>query len=128
MTSYESGECAFEPDIVQIPCVECGKGTGQTGTCKDVGFCVTCREEFISAGVEAGRTRKESETSFSEMLVTMIEGRGYRSKFKPQQRVLHLSRHGSPFCGIKGGPHPLTANADEANCKRCLKVLNGELK
>lgn len=116
------GECAFEPDITEILCVECGKGTGQTGTCRDAGFCAACREEFIESGIAAGHTRQESERSFSEMLITMIEGRGYNSKFKPQ-RVLHLSRHGSPYCGIKGGPHPMTDNANESNCKRCLKSL-----
>lgn len=115
-----SGECAFEPDITEIHCVECGKGTGQTGTCKDVGFCVACREGFITSHVAVGHTRREGETSFSEMLITMIEGRGYNSKFMPQ-RVLHVASDGKPLCGAKGGPHPITANCDESNCKRCLR-------
>jgi hypothetical protein len=114
-------ECAFEPDISEILCVECGKGTGQTGTCKDLGVCMACREDFISSGVAIGFTRREAEISFSEILITMIEGRGYNSKYKPR-RVLHFARSGTPVCGIKGEPHPVTTNVSESNCKRCLKI------
>jgi hypothetical protein len=121
----EFGECAFEPDMTEIRCVECNRTTGRMGTCRDVDFCAACREEFITSGVSVGFTRKEAEVSFSEMLIAMIEGRGYNSKFKPQ-RVMHLSRHGSPYCGIKGGPHPLTEDVNQSNCKRCLKVVASE--
>lgn len=105
-------ECAFEPQSTEIRCVECDKPTGAMGTCRDVGFCAECR---------AGYVAEESigEAGFSEMLISMIEGRGYNAKYKPR-RVLHLSADGKPICGVKGGPHPLTENKNEANCKRCV--------
>jgi hypothetical protein len=108
-------ECAFEPDMMEIHCVECGKNTYQTGTCEDVNFCAGCRQDYIDSQTAVGYTVREAEISF----ITMIEGRGYKARYKPQ-RVLHLSRHGSPYCGIRGGPHPLTANVNETNCKRCI--------
>jgi hypothetical protein len=103
-------ECAFEPESAEIRCVDCGKPTGEIGTCQDVGFCTGCRAAYVAQIGEAG---------FSEMLITMIEGRGYNSRYKPR-RVLHLSVNSSPACGIKGGPHPVTANNNEVNCKRCI--------
>lgn len=112
-------ECAFEPESVEIHCVECEKPTGEMGTCRDVGFCSACRENHIAAGVAEGLSREVSETRFSEMLITMIEGKGYNAKYKPR-RVMHLSVNGKPACGVKGGPHPLTTDRNEANCKRCV--------
>ena len=112
-------ECAFEPESTEIRCVECEKPTGEMGTCRDVGFCAECRESYIAAGMAHGLSRTASETDFSEMLITMIEGRGYKAKYKTR-RVLHLSVDGKPLCSVKGGPHPLTTNRDETNCKRCL--------
>lgn len=103
-------ECAFEPDATEILCVDCGKSTGQMGTCQDVGFCDECRSIYIAG---------KGEAEFSEMLISMIEGTPYRAKYIPR-RVLHLSRAGHPACGTKGGPHPLTTNKNEVNCKRCL--------
>lgn len=105
-------ECAFEPESMEIRCVDCEKPTGVMGTCQDVGFCAECR---------AGYTDDDSigEVGFSEMLISMIEHQSYNAKYKPR-RVLHLSIDGKPVCGAKGGPHPLTVNRDEANCKRCV--------
>lgn len=112
-------ECAFEPESTEIRCIECGKLTGIMGTCADVGFCAHCREQFIQGCMEDGTARTKAEVRFSEMVIGMIEGAGYKAKYVPR-RVLHLSVDGRPACGIKGGPHPLTENKNEANCKRCV--------
>ena len=116
-------ECAFEPESTEIRCVECGQPTGVMGTCQDVGFCQHCRQEFIDAFVAEGFSRKEGGPRFSEMLVTMIEGQGYKARYA-KSRVLHLSIDGTPACRAKGGPHPLTENKNEVNCKRCVKTGN----
>lgn len=116
MRLYEQmTECAFEPDSVEILCIDCGKPTGITGTCEDVGFCQPCRDTYIAAGI--------TETEFSEMLISLIEDQGYKAKFHPH-RVLHISLDGKPACGIQGGPHPLTTNTNESNCKRCLQRIH----
>ena len=111
-TALTVEECAFEPESSEIRCVDCGKPTGEMGTCRDVGFCVECRAKYVESD-EVG------QVAFSEMLISMIEGEGYNAKYKPR-RVLHLSADGKPVCGVKGGPHPLTTNRNEANCKRCV--------
>jgi hypothetical protein len=54
------------------------------------------------------------------MVITMIEGKSYNAKYT-RKRVLHLSVDGKPACGARGGPHPLTSNRDESNCKRCVR-------
>jgi hypothetical protein len=104
-------ECAFEPDSVEIRCVDCDKPTGVMGTCRDVDLCSECRASYVKAGF--------SKAEVSELLITMIEGRGYRAKFA-HRRVLHLAIDGYPACGIKDGPHPMTTNRNETNCKRCV--------
>lgn len=106
-------ECAFEPESTEIRCVDCEKPTGVMGTCQDVGFCADCRASYVA---------QLGETEFSEMLITMIEGHGYKAKYQ-KRRVLHLSANGEPACGAKGGPHPLTENKAESNCKRCVSKL-----
>jgi hypothetical protein len=95
-------ECAFEPESAEIRCVDCGKPTGEMGTCQDVGFCAKCRTVYVSEP-------SIGEAGFSEMLIAMIEGRRYNSRYKPR-RVLHLSVNGSPVCSVKGGP---TSNDDK---------------
>lgn len=112
-------ECAFEPESAEIRCVECDKPTGEIGTCRDIGFCGECREKFIQGSMHDGATRKKAEAEFSAMMIGMIEGSPYKAKYAPR-RVLHLSVNGSPACGVKGGPHPMTENKNEVNCKRCL--------
>lgn len=105
-------ECAFEPESTEIRCVDCDKPTGQMGTCRDIGFCAECRAAYVNEP-------NIGEKGFSEMLIAMIEGKGYRAKYVAR-RVLHLSISGQPACGARGGPHPLTENKNEANCKRCV--------
>lgn len=112
-------ECAFEPESTEIRCVECEKPTGVMATCRDIGFCAECRDMYVDAGVQHGLTRQASEADFSAMLVSMIEGSGYKAKYA-RRRVLHLSVDGYPACGVKGGPHPMTQNKNEVNCKRCV--------
>ena len=114
------GECAFEPDATPILCVECEKPTGLTGTCQDVDFCASCKQELIDGAMADGASRQEAERRYSAMLIGMIEGRPYKIKYVTR-RVMHLRVEGRPACGIKGGPHPMTANPNESNCKRCLK-------
>lgn len=112
-------ECAFEPESTEIRCVECDKPTGQMGTCRDIGFCAECREQFIQGCMDDGTTRPRAEARFSEMVIGMIEGSPYKAKYAPR-RVLHLSVDSKPACGARGGPHPLTENKHEVNCKRCV--------
>lgn len=114
-------ECAFEPDSIEVRCVECGKPTGTLGTCADIDFCAKCREDYVDVCMAEGMSVKAANVRLSEMLITMIEGQGYKSKYKPK-RVLHLSVNDNPACGVQGGPHPLTTNINEANCKRCLSA------
>jgi hypothetical protein len=106
-------ECAFEPDSVEIRCVDCDKPTGVMGTCRDVGFCTECRIAYETCDTV-------DKVGFSEMLISMIEGKHFNAKYA-RKRVLHLSVDSKPACGAKGGPHPLTSNKDESNCKRCVK-------
>lgn len=112
-------ECAFEPDSIEIRCVECGKPTGVTGTCQEINFCASCKEDFIQGAMHDGATRTAAEARFSALLISMIEGAPYNAKYAPR-RVLHLSVNGKPACGVKGGPHPTTERAAESNCKRCI--------
>jgi hypothetical protein len=114
-------ECAFEPESTEIRCVDCDKPTGVMGTCQDVGFCASCKQEFIDGALADGASRTEAERRYSEMLIGMIEGKGYHAKYA-RKRVLHFSVGGKPACRAKGGPHPLTTNRNESNCKRCLKM------
>lgn len=116
-------ECAFEPESTQIRCIECGKPTGEIGTCQDVGFCAGCRADLIDAGIAEGMSPEASRAEFSAMLISMIEGKGYNAKYV-KRRVLHLSVNGKPACSAKGGPHPLTENENEANCKRCVTRIS----
>lgn len=118
-TQLSVEECAFEPESSEIRCVECDKPTGVMGTCRDIGFCMDCREGFIQEAVYDGATRKQAEARFSAMVISMIEGSPYKAKYAPR-RVLHLSVDGRPACGVKGGPHPMSGNKNEVNCKRCL--------
>lgn len=112
-------ECAFEPESAEIQCVECEKPTGLMGTCADVNFCNSCREEFIQEYMANGTTRPKAEARFSAMMISMIEDAPYKAEYA-RRRVLHLSSGASPACGVKGGPHPMTENKNEANCKRCV--------
>jgi len=121
LTSVE--ECAFEPESTEIRCVECGKPTGKMGTCHEVDFCSSCRDEFIEGLTHDSSTRVEAEARFSEMLVSMIEDAPYRAKYA-RHRVLHISVDNKPACHARGGPHPLTTIRDDSNCKRCLKVVS----
>lgn len=113
------GECAFEPDAVEVRCVECEKPTGLVGTCRDIGFCASCREDFIQGAVHDGRSRTKAEAEFSAMVISMIEGAPYKAKYA-RRRVLHIQVDGKPACSVKGGPHPMTTDPNESNCKRCL--------
>lgn len=70
-----------------------------------------------------GTTRQQSEARYSAMVISMIEGASYKAKYA-RRRVLHPSVEGSPACGVKGGPHPMTKNKNEVNCKRCLARAN----
>lgn len=118
-----AGECAFEPDAVPVLCVECEKPTGLMGTCRDVDYCASCKEEFIQGAIYDGATRAAAEKRFSAMIISMIEGAGYKAKYATR-RVLHVSVGGKPACSARGGPHPLTTNPNESNCKRCLRKVH----
>lgn len=106
-------ECAFEPESTEIRCDQCEKPTGVMGTCQDIGFCVECRADYVAV---------IGEKRFSEMLITMIEGKSYSTKYA-RKRVLHFSVDGKPACKARGGPHPLTTNQNDSNCKRCLRAI-----
>jgi hypothetical protein len=67
-------DCVFEPDSVAVRCIDCGKPTGLTGTCKETDFCSSCKEDFIQSAMKAGPTRSEAEAKFSALLVSLIEG------------------------------------------------------
>jgi hypothetical protein len=112
-------ECAFEPESTEIRCVECGKPTGEMGTCTDLDFCASCKEEFIQGAMYDGATRAQAESRFSAMLISLIEGAPFKAKYV-KSRALHIAIDGQPACSAKGGPHPLTTNPNESNCKRCL--------
>lgn len=112
-------ECSFEPDAVAVRCIECEKPTGLMGTCTDVDYCASCKEEFIQGAIYDGSTRTQAEARFSAMLIGMIEGSHYKAKYAPR-RVMHISINGQPACAARGGPHPMTENPNESNCKRCL--------
>lgn len=113
-------DCAFEPDAVDVRCVECEKPTGLVGTCQEIDFCASCKEDFIQGAMHDRSTRTEAEAEFSAMLISMIEGAPFKAKYA-KHRALHFSIDGKPACGAKGGPHPLTHNKNETNCKRCLR-------
>jgi hypothetical protein len=117
-TQY-SPDCAFEPDAVEVRCVECQKTTGLSGTCNDIDFCASCKEDYILSSEAHGSNRTQAEAEFSALLITLIEGAPYKAKYA-HRRVLHIESSGNPLCGARGGPHPLTINAAESNCKRCL--------
>lgn len=121
-----STECAFEPDAIDVRCIECEKPTGLMGTCRDINFCTSCREAFIQGYTYGGSTRVEAEAEFSAMLISMIEGAPYKAKYTPH-RVLHFSIDGKPACSARGGPHPMTANSNESNCKRCIAQISKTL-
>jgi hypothetical protein len=112
-------ECAFEPDSIAVRCIECGKPTGLVGTCQEVDFCASCKAEFIEGAMHDGSTRTAAEARFSAMLIGMIEGSHYKAKYAPR-RVLHIAVAGGTACRARGGPHPMTNNPSESNCKRCL--------
>jgi hypothetical protein len=115
-----NADCAFEPDAVEVRCVECEKRTGLMGTCTDLDFCASCKEEFIQGAMhDSGATRAQAESQFSAMLISLIEGAPFKAKYV-KSRALHIAIDGQPACGAKGGPHPLTTNPNESNCKRCL--------
>jgi hypothetical protein len=121
----QRGECAFEPDATPVLCADCEKPTGLMGTCTDIDFCATCKEGFIeSAMYDSGVTRDEAGRRYSAMLIGLIEGRSYKAKYARRRRVLHFSVDDHPVCGARGGPHPMTTNRDESNCKRCLAKLS----
>jgi hypothetical protein len=118
-------ECAFEPEVVEVLCADCEKPTGLMGTCNDLNFCASCKTDFIDVAVAVGATQAQAEAEYSEMLITLIEGAPYKAKYAPR-RVMHFEVNGQPACGIKGGPHPMTTNRNETNCKRCaVKLAQG---
>lgn len=107
-----SQECKFEPDALPILCVDCDKPTGEMGTCDDHGVCAECRQLYLDAGI--------SEKEVAGMMIGVVSGEyGY----KPQRRVLHFNAGNGPVCHARGGPHPMTQNRNETNCKRCLSKL-----
>jgi hypothetical protein len=112
-------DCAFEPDAVEVRCVECDRPTGLMGTCQDIDFCASCREEYVQGIMHDGSTRAEAEVDFSAMLISLIERAPYKAKYA-HRRVLHIAVDGKPACAAKGGPHPMTTDPHESNCKRCL--------
>lgn len=105
-------ECRFEPDALPILCVDCEKPTGEMGTCDDQGLCAACRQEYIAVGV--------SEVKVSRMMIGLVSG---EHGYKPQRRVLHFDNGSGPVCHARGGPHPVTVNRNETNCKRCVRKL-----
>ena len=94
------------------------------GTCHEVDFCSSCRDEFIQGLIYDGATRAEAEARFSALLIGMIEGTLYYKAKYARHRVLHISIDNKPACRARGDPHPLTTIRDESNCKRCLKVVS----
>jgi hypothetical protein len=114
-----SSECKFEPDAIAVRCVECEKPTGLMGTCSEIDFCASCKERLIEGAIYDGSTRREAEARFSAMLIGMIEGSLYKAKYA-RHRVMHFSVNNKPACSARGGPHPMTTNPSESNCKKCL--------
>jgi hypothetical protein len=100
-------ECKFE--LSEIRCVECGKPTGDIGTCDDRAYCSECRTIF---------EKLKGKNAFARYVVRLIE----REKYHPKSRVLHFdSGSNLPLCAARGGPHPLSKNINEVNCKKCLR-------
>lgn len=105
-------ECRFEPDATPIICLDCDKPTGEMGTCDDHGVCAACRQKYL----DAGRTKDEVAT----MMIGVVSGEfGYR----PKKRVLHFKIESGTACHARGGPHPVTDNRNETNCKKCVRAL-----
>jgi hypothetical protein len=93
------------------------------GTCTDIDFCASCKEEFIQGAMhDSGATRAQAGSQFSAMLISLIEGAPFKAKYV-KHRALHIAVDGQPACGAKGGSHPLTTNPNESNCKRCLTKI-----
>lgn len=114
-----SGECAFEPHSAEIRCERCGNGTGVMGTCQDLDYCDSCREYLIA---------EHGAQKFSEIRISLIEGREFKAKYMTSKHVIHFSIDGNPLCGQRGGPHPGTSNPDDVTCKRCAaKLLKMEM-
>lgn len=105
-------ECKFEPDALPILCIDCDKPTGETGTCDDHGICNDCRQKYLDAGI--------NERDVSIMMIGVVSG---EYGWKPQKRVLHFDNGTGPVCNARGGPHPVTVNRNETNCKRCVRKL-----
>lgn len=105
-------ECQFEPDIVAVLCADCGKSTGETGTCTDRGLCSDCRQSYVNADF--------SPDEIAEMVIGIVSGEYH---YKATRRVLHLCRgDGQPLCRVFTNPQPVTTKESEVNCMRCLKL------
>lgn len=107
-----SAECRFEPGLAR--CTECGAPTDEPGTCEDFAYCWKCRKALVDIMGE-----EEGERIYGSYVLTAIEGHEY----KPKHRVLHFNNGGGPVCHARGGPHPVTDNRNETNCKKCVQAI-----
>lgn len=104
-------ECRFEPGVVPLRCDNCNRNIpGTVGTCEDRDLCPAC-EQMMLAGTW---TTKEIAVYRFHLAA------GFDTKMFPTNRKLHFGLV-NPLCATRGGPHPLTENIDEVNCKRCLR-------
>lgn len=110
-------ECRFEPDALPILCVDCEKPTGQMGTCDDRDICASCRQEYRDVGI--------SEAEIAALAIGVISGQEFG--WKPTKRVLHFDSGSGPICNVRGGPHPVTVDRNETNCKKCVRKLAEDL-
>lgn len=106
-------ECRFEPEGFPILCIDCEKPTGEMGTCDDKGICPVCRQKYLDADF--------TEAEVAVMVIGVVSDEwGY----KPRNRVLHYDNGSGPVCHARGGPHPVTDQRNETNCKKCVRVLS----
>jgi hypothetical protein len=105
-------ECAFEPGFAS--CAECGRSTDELGTCKDFALCYHCKRELVE-----NMGDDEANRIYRSYILTSVDGHDH----KPPHRVLHYDNGSGPVCHPRGGPHPVTVNRNETNCKKCVRVL-----
>jgi hypothetical protein len=96
-------ECKFE--LAELRCADCGKRTGNQGTCEDVDLCADCR---------AGYDEANGPGTSAQVITRLIEGH----KYIPKPRAVHLRGGGRTLCGLSGN-HNTTAEVEDVTCKRC---------
>lgn len=107
-------ECRFEPGLA--PCAECGGPTDEPGTCEDYALCWRHKKELT----ENVGNEPEAKDLYGRYILASVEG---NSNYRPPHRVLHYDAGSGPVCHARGGPHPVTDQRNETNCKKCVRKI-----